>query len=30
MFPREWSKHEVVDINTISKTVENFWNELPK
>jgi Rad3-related DNA helicase len=30
MFPREWSKHELVDINTVSKTVENFWNKLPK
>jgi Rad3-related DNA helicase len=27
MFPREWSRYEAVNIETVSKKVENFWNE---
>jgi Rad3-related DNA helicase len=27
MFPREWSRYEVVDVEGVSKRVEKFWNE---
>lgn len=27
MFPREWSKYSVVNIDEISKKVEKFWND---
>jgi Rad3-related DNA helicase len=27
MFPREWSRYEEVDVDSISKNVEKFWNE---
>lgn len=27
MFPREWSRYEVVNVAAISQKVENFWNE---
>ena len=27
MFPREWEQFEVVEIDTIAKRVEKFWNE---
>jgi Rad3-related DNA helicase len=27
MFPREWSRYEGVDVDSISKKVEKFWNE---
>lgn len=27
MFPREWSRYEIVDVEQISRRVENFWNE---
>lgn len=27
MFPREWSRYEVVDVSQISRKIENFWNE---
>ena len=27
MFPREWADYEVVELNTIAKRVEKFWNE---
>ena len=27
MFPREWEQFEVVEVDTIAKRVEKFWNE---
>lgn len=27
MFPREWSRYEIVGVTEISKRVEKFWNE---
>ncbi len=27
MFPREWENFEVVDVNSVAKRVEKFWNE---
>ena len=27
MFPREWSRYEIVNVSQISGKIENFWNE---
>ena len=27
MFPREWEQYEVVEVGTVAKRVERFWNE---
>ncbi len=27
MFPREWEQYEVVEVDTVAKRVEKFWNE---
>lgn len=27
MFPREWSRYEVVSVSQVSGRVERFWNE---
>ena len=27
LFPREWEQYEVVEVDTVSKRVEKFWNE---
>lgn len=27
MFPREWSRYEIVNVSQISRKVESFWNE---
>jgi Rad3-related DNA helicase len=27
MFPREWSSYETVNIDTVSKKVQKFWDE---
>ena len=27
LFPREWEQYEIVEVDTVAKRVEKFWNE---